>query len=470
MPYRQMNCRPWVAVAALAAALDIAGAAPAFAGPEDPSHGGIPPDSIATSLPHDGDPGGARRWLAERGLRFALTYTGEALGTVLGGQRRGGLYEAKLEAAVDLDLETMLGWRGLSAFVNAFQIHGTGGPGRDLLGNLNASSNIEALPSSRLSELWLEQKLLDDRLGLRVGQLTADAEFFISDYAVLFPTSGWPAIAAADLPGSGPAYPLSTPGLRLRIDATKQASLLVAAFNGDPAGPGETHPQRLNHDGTNFRLGDPAFLISELQYRYNQERDAAGLAGAVRFGAWRHFGRFDDQRLGSDGLSLADPASNGIAARLRGNSGFYGVIDQQIHRPPGGGADSGIAVYGRVSASPADRNLISYFMDGGATVTGPFAARPDDVFGVGLIYSRISADARALDRDRIAFGAVQPVRSHELTLELTYQARILPGWTIQPDIQYIVHPGGNIADPARPGATSAIKDALILGLRSAVKY
>ena len=47
-------------------------------------------------------------------------------------------------------------------------------------------SFIEAMPSTRLFELWLEQKLLDDHLSFRFGQLSADTEFIISKGAGAF--------------------------------------------------------------------------------------------------------------------------------------------------------------------------------------------------------------------------------------------------------------------------------------------
>ena len=50
---------------------------------------GIPPQSIATSLPRNGDPGGVRKWLNERGLTYSFVLTSEVLGDVAGGMRRG---------------------------------------------------------------------------------------------------------------------------------------------------------------------------------------------------------------------------------------------------------------------------------------------------------------------------------------------------------------------------------------------
>ncbi len=80
----------------------------------------------------------------------------------------------------------------------------------------------------------------------------------------------------------------------------------------------------------------------------------------------------------------------------------------------------------------------------------------DDVLTFGVAYAKISADAADADRDLLAAnGPPQPIRDHEVVFELSYAAQIAPWWIVQPDLQYIVHPGGNVADPNNANATVA---------------
>jgi porin len=426
--------------------------------------------SIATSLPYGGDPTGMRKWLNERGFTYGFTHTFDVLSNVSGGLQRGTVYHSKLETFVNADLEKLVGWKGLTFFSNQFQLNSNGGAGRDLVGNFNTISNIEALPTTRLSELWLEQRFFGDKVSVRFGQLAADSEFFISSTSQLFITSDWPSITALNLPSGAAAYPLSTPGVRLKIEPTPQWTLLAAVFNGDPSGPGPADAEIKNPHGVNFRLQDPPLLIGEVQYKYNQGKTDTGLAGILRLGGWYHTGQFRDQRFGTDGLSLANPASNGIARMIRGTSGIYGIIDQQLYRPAGGGPDSGIAVFSRISGSPSEQNFLNFYLDGGITFAGLLPGRPDDKFGATFLYSRISDQVRAFDRDVVFYsGIAQPVRSSELSLEFTYMAQIIPGWTVQPDFQYVFRPGGNVANPNGP-LTVPIKNAAIFGVRSVVRY
>jgi porin len=425
--------------------------------------------TIATSLPANGDPWGTRRWLAEHGVTYAFVHTTEVLSNLRGGIRRGTIFDGKLEAMVGIDLGRVAGLEGLSFYSNSFQLHGSSGPGRGLVGNLNTISNIEALATTRLSEMWLEQKFWDGKASLRAGQLVVDTEFLFSQYFSFFMSSDWPTNPAVNIPNGGPAYPLSTPGVRLKIDPTPQTTALLAVFNGDPAGQCGQDPERCNRHGVSFRVNDPPFVVGEVQYRYNQEANSAGLAGGVRFGAWHHFGRFDDLRFDINGFSLADPTSNGIARRLRGNDGVYAVVDQQIWRPPGGDANSGVLLFGRVAYATPDRSLNDLYLDGGIIFAGLIPQRPQDAFGASFLYSHISPRARARDRDTQVFtGLSVPLRDYELSFDISYAATIVPGWVVQPNLQLVFHPGGHI--PGNVSPVEPIRNAVVVVARSSMRF
>jgi porin len=427
---------------------------------DEPDASGIPPASIATSLPANGDPAGDRKALAARGITYSLMYTNDVLANVSGGLKRGTIDQGKLEGTLSIDLEKMSGLKGLSFFSNVFQLDNTGRIRRDYVGGINTIAAIEAVPATRLSELWLEQKVLDGKGSLRIGQLAADVEFFYSGLSVMFLQSDWATITAANLPSGGPAYPLSTPGARFKYDPNANVSLQAAIYNGDPAGPGPGDEQKRNRHGLNFRVQDPPLIMGETQMRANSDKKDKGLATTVKLGAWAHLGKFDDQRLANDGTLLADPNGSGVALKRRGNHGFYTVLEQQLYRPAGGDAESGISVFSRISAAPTDQNLVNFFVDGGIVVAGLVPRRPDDKFGASFTYARFSDSARAFDRDTVLLtGTATPIRDFEANLEVTYLAQIVPGWTVQPMATFVWHPSGDSS-----------KDAVVVGARSFWRY
>jgi porin len=422
--------------------------------------GFLPEPSIATSLPYNGDPGGYRKWLGQRGIIYGLEYTNDVLSNVRGGTRTGTIDQGKLQGILTVDFGKLAGWNGLTAFANFFQIHNTGRIRRDYVGGINTIAAIEAVPTTRLSEIWFEQSFAGDKVSLKAGQIAVDTEFFFSETMWMFLQSDWPTIGALNLPSGGAAYPLSTPGVRLKVDPIKNVTLLLAVLNGDPAGPGAGDEQIRNRYGLNFRVKDPAFIIGEVQFRRNVGKKDEGLATTLKLGGWGHLGQFEDQRIAIGGALLADPAGPGVAIQHRGNNGLYAVIDQQLYRPKGGDSQSGISVFSRMSISPSDRNLISAYIDGGIVFAGLIPQRPADKFGASVIYAKFSDSVRAFDRDTVLLtGVPTPIRDYEANLELSYAAQIVPGWIVQPNLQFIWHPSGD-----------ASRNATVVGARSIWRY
>src|SRR5262249_35410723 len=158
--------------------------------------------------------------------------------------------------------------------------------------------------------------------------------------------------------------------------------------------------------------------IGEAQFRRNGDKQDTGLATTIKLGAWGHLGQFDDMRFAADGSLLADPSGSGFPRRHRGNIGVYGVFDQQLYRPKGGDAESGVSVFTRMSVSPSDRNLVDAYIDGGVVFAGMIPQRPDDKFGASFIYARFSDAVRAFDRDVVTLtGVPSPIRDYEANLE-----------------------------------------------------
>ncbi len=426
------------------------------------------PDWAATTI--TGDWGGARTRLSDAGIDISLNYIGEVQDNLSGGINRGALAEGRFELSVDADLETLADWPGATFHASGYNLHGRGVTGSKL-SNLLGVSNIEATHTTRLFTLWLQQDLFDSALSVRAGQLAADDEFLLSPTAANFMngTFGWAAAISANLPSGGPAFPLATPGVRVQVAPSDSLAVLAAVFAGDPAGLGGQPAQLRNHHGTTFSLDGGAFFLGEAQYAINPGGDT-GLPGVLKLGAWYHSGDFADQRFDTGGLSLADPASNGTARNRRHDYGIYGVADMMAWREAGSD-DQGLNLFLRAGGTPADRNLIDFYVDGGAGYKGLFAGRDDDVLGLAVAYAGISGDASSLDEDARRFNAIaSPVRDFEAVLELTYIAQLKPYWTLQPDLQYVIHPGGNVANPKDASGTREIEDAFVIGLRTTLKF
>jgi porin len=454
--------RWWVAFATLLALLAVAPQARA-------QHDGYVDFWHRDTLTGNWD--GLRDELADQGITFSMTYTAELWGNVSGGIKRGAAYDGALLPEIDVDLEKLVGWTGASFSASMLQGHGPS-IATGWVGNLMGASGTAVIPpATRLFDLWVQQNLFGDVLSIRAGVMNVDAEFMtnVTGSTFLNTTFGWSAWVGSDLPGGGPAYPLSAPGVRVRVKPPIDNTYIQAAvFSGDPTGHNGSNSLSTSiPTGTVISFSGGVFTIVEAGYAVNQEKGAKGPPEAFKLGGWYHSSNhFQDQRFATDGLSLADPLSTGVPLNHHGDWGIYASADGTFYQTADGNNLSGFARIG--TATPNDRNLISFYADAGLTYSGLIPTRDDDTVGIAVGFARIGANARGLDQDTQFFtgNPLYPVRSQEVVMEVTYQAQVTPWLTVQPDFQYVFNPDGGVLNPngSRRG------NAVVLGVRSVITF
>lgn len=427
-----------------------------------------------------GDAGGLRSGLWNYGITIGLQDTDEVLGNASGGVRQGASYDGVTQMTVVLDTQRAFGWDGGTFNVSAWNIRGRN-IANDNLRSLQTPSGILAAPTTRLWEAWYQQSFLDGAVDVKFGQQSLDQEFITSQGSSLFINTmmGWPMLPSADLYAGGPAYPLSSLGVRLRTQPGHGFTALIGVFDDNPpGGPFNGDSQLLGSTrwGGNFSLRTGALVIGEIQYALNQPSNgdvvssgtASGLPGTYKLGFWYDSAPFPDQRFDNTGLSLADPASDGVPLMRRNNFSLYGVADQMIWRP---GEDSprSLNVFARLMGAPGDRNLINFSVNAGVTLKAPMPGRDNDTAGIGFGVAKVGGGAIGLDQDTAFFAGIsQPIRSSETFIEVTYQYQATGWWQLQPDFQYVFNPGGGIPNPNDPARR--IGNEAILGLRSIVTF
>jgi carbohydrate-selective porin OprB len=127
------------------------------------SDSGIPSGVIAPI-----DVGHLRKSLSDAGFTVGGFYLGETFANT-GGIHQGATYDGVLWTYLLADLHKAGLWKGLCFYTDAYQIHGRSITADDI-GSLVTVSNYEALPSTRLSELWLEQHMFNDHLTVKERQ------------------------------------------------------------------------------------------------------------------------------------------------------------------------------------------------------------------------------------------------------------------------------------------------------------
>lgn len=426
-----------------------------------------------------GNMGGLRDALGYYGITLNLTDSETLLGNVSGGIKQGATMQGLTTVTLQLDTGKAFGLPGGTFNVSALQIHGNNNFDPTYLGAIQTTNGSEAENSTRLWELWYDQSFLEGRFDVKFGQQCLDQEFILSQYSGTFINAmmGWPALPSKDLYGGGPAYPLSSLGIRLRGKPTPNLTILAGVFDDNPPGGSfDNDPQSLDAGGTTFSLRTGALFIAEVQYAINQPSvgqtesgtGSTGLPGTYKLGFWYDTASFPDQEFDNTGLSLANPNSTGIAALHHHNYSFYGVIDQMVWRAAPGSSRS-LGVFLRAMGAPAPQNVLTFSANGGFVLSAPLPGRDNDSVGLGFGVAKVSSAASALDQQTAFFaGLPLPVRGTETFLELTYQFQAAPWWVIQPDFQYFFNTGAGIPNPSNP--TTRVPDAAVLGVRSTITF
>jgi porin len=427
-----------------------------------------------------GDAGGVRSFLWNDGITFGIVDYNEGWGNVTGGIKRGATYNGATLANIGLDTQRAFGWEGGTFNISAWNIRGRNIAVDNLL-NLQTPSGILAADTTRLWEVWFQQSFYDGAFDIKLGQQSIDQEFMVSQGSGLFINTmmGWPMLPSADLYAGGPAYPLSSLGVRLRAQAGHGITGLLGVYQDNPpSGPFNDDSQLRGSTrwGGNFNLRTGALVIGELQYALNQPSSGdmdtgasnGGLPGTYKIGFWYDSASFPSQQFDNTGLSLADPASNGTPLMIRNNFSIYGVADQMVWRPSENSPRS-LSVFARLMGGPGDRNLINFSVNAGVTLKAPFEGRDDDTVGVGFGIARVSNSARGFDNATALFSGVPfPARTIETFFEVTYQYTVAPWWQLQPDFQYVINPAGGIPNPNNP--TKRIGNEALFGMRSIVTF
>ncbi len=402
------------------------------------------------------------------GLCLSTEATLDSIANLRGGLRSGAAAIGQIWSDLDVDFERLTGiegWRGRASVIGIYGRQ----PTATLTGGLAPSSNIEALSTVRLFELWLE-RALGDWGSVRFGQLAADMEFAALEggRTLVSGTFGWPVALATALPAGGPAFPLATPGIRIALgEPETRHGLRFGLYSGNPGGRYgiDTDAQRHNRYGTTFSFSGGAFMIAEGVLGAAPPEADAPRPWAVKLGGWFHNASVDSPRTDTTGLPLADPASSGVPRRYGNNYGAYAVTEAVLWREE----TQNIALFARGFVQPQDRNAIAWQLDGGVVWRGPLG-RAQDTAVLGVSRAQVGGSARGYDRDLVAFGTSTPIRSYETMIELNYDAAVIEERLyLRPLVQVLVNPAAQQPDDRR-SATDPLPNATLFGLRVVAKF
>jgi carbohydrate-selective porin OprB len=166
--------------------------------------------------------------------------------------------------------------------------------------------------------------------------------------------------------------------------------------------------------------------IVELGYEYE--------GGVAKIGAYHSTGGQSDFATGEE---------------VDGLSSLYAIIDRRIF---GGEKGFGASVFLRGSVvGDSDRAVVESAGDAGIVFSN--VVRAGDCLGFAVSLTNFGDAYVAATRAEDSYAS-----DSETVVEATYEFPLMPGWILQPDIQYVI-------DPHASG-----EDVLVLGLRTVMEF
>ncbi len=371
-----------------------------------------------SARPALGNLGGLRPWLDERGMTLEGFLLADLSRNFQGGVSTGRETIRHLfEVSFTLATEPLLGFSGGTFFLD-FQTQ-AGRHGTDLLvGDFQGFSNLDAPGFTALYELWYEQIFAAGRLRVKLGKIDASNEFaFVENGAEMLNSSA----------GFSPTtlgfttYPNPATGAVLFGSPVDWLYFGGGIFDGATQAGSPTGTR-----GPATFFGDPSdlLLVAEIGSRrpFLESR-----RGRIAVGVTHHTGDFD--RVDGSGLTE------------KGATSYYLVLDRRLASRPGkpsplqaAGEGPGLDGFLQLGSTSSRISPVDLHAGAGLRWTGYLSGREVDHFGLMATWVRFSGPARA---------AGSYSESYELACELFYRWHLTPWLRLQPDLQYIVNPGGN---------------------------
>jgi len=327
------------------------------------------------------------------------TYKGDLVTNFNGGISTGTTYLGLADLFLHFDTEKAGLWKGGEFLIHGANSHG-GEPTANLIGDFQFVSNIEAGDHTFLYELWLKQSF--SNVTATIGLQDLNSEFASSDVGSLFLNSSFGVHSVISDNVAAPIFPLTSPGITFCWQTSREICLKTAVYKGSPI-DFDSNPYNIKW---NLNYLNGLLWVTEGQYKWsvNQEKN-----NVLKTGFFFH-----------EHSPESDVVNSETGNKLTYDYGFYLVGDHQVCS----NGTHGFSIFYQLGVSPRNDNFC--YLGAGCTYTGLFSKAGADVLGFAVADGMLT---KTRGRDETAF-------------ELTYKFQVSDQIYLQPEMQYVLHPGG----------------------------
>ncbi|MEQ8580788.1 MAG: carbohydrate porin [Marinoscillum sp.] len=374
-------------------------------------------------------------------LEWEIVYSALPWANLSGGLDQGFVYMDNADVTAKLNVNELFDWeQSMSIFFYGLGNHG--GQATDFMGDFQVASNIQAAPSWRLFEVWIQENFLNDRVSALFGLYDLNSEFDVLRPGTIFINSSFGIGAEYAQSGlNGPSiFPISSLGLRLSSSITDQWQVRLAILDGVSGNPANLKSNRIalsKEDGALIAMEHSIYLSSAVPDRINRnyttrrkkvgrDRDIP-TNDKINLGGWMYTAEFPE--IGDN--SFYQPNWGAYIGAQK--YWFYSSYDDRY-----------LSMFVRYGVANDRINRIGSAISGGIVFAGSLSEKTDYV---GLAFSTAINGKARLEH------SPEDERA-ETALELTYSFPVRTWLTIQPDVQYIIN----------PNTDASIKNPLAIGL------
>jgi porin len=420
------------------------------------------PSSVGASQPdfwHQqylfGDWGGERTALANQGVTFDFNNIGDMLTNVTGPEVKHVTYFGRFRLSTDIDFNKLSDFDGELFFSPIWQ-YGQNLSGQYLGGVNTLTSSIAGTNSVRIDQFWYQQGFFHHKLLVKLGQVAAVNEFGATDFFDILFNDELGYAPNAIFNTKQPFSPAGKPGVVITGDLGDITPGLYVKGGVFDAYSNPYHP---DSNGVDYVDDFDYGLAASFEVGYKEQNTQ--YAGIYKLGTnLTPKGGYINPNTGqnySGDYNIYFTAEKTVYHPMKLAPSTTDPKDVKSMRSGGEELDTtrGLDLLFEFVGEPGDRNPLQYEATFGGRYTGLFDSRPQDKIGFGLIYSD-NGDAYSQAYD----NANERTLGGEVTAELDYQYNPTPWLSIQPDVQYIIDPGGDYQR----------QDILVLGLRTIVHF
>jgi len=391
-----------------------------------------------------GDWGGLRTRWSDAGVSIFATYGVNLAGNPVGGLEHDVTYVDDQSWGADFDLGKLFRLDG-----TAVRLSFNNRDGVNLSSKMGALFAVQQLFGGgeipRLMELAISQDFLGGKLNVRGGRVMGASDFATSPLWCEYMNQAM----CGNLGNLGKNitfsfYPVASWGGRVKWKPNDRFLVQAGVF--------EANPTLVNDNGFDWSTSGSIGTVTIGEVWYMPGAIPGFLPGHYKLGAYYSSADAPDLYFDAEGRSYVESGQPPL--EHSGQSGVYFLADQVIYREAREG-NAGLTALGGIAFASEATNTMPFFFFLGFQYTGAFENRPDDVLGFVVAQGHISSNLAATQR---LLGQVP--QNAETLFELNYSIHLTNWFVFEPNVQYILTPGG----------TGEIPNAFVLGLQTSLTF